>query len=154
MNIITRLTGSPVRKSARLSVVLPRTIVINIYPIYTKQSIDKMSLYMCCYCEHAKQAVSSLFRRLFDQTCFRSYSIFWSTTAFISHCLLLFAFGQLWDAVPKISTINVNKERPSEVDGGWWIFTAHVMAGWHCWLWCVCLIALRSIILSIHFTAS
>ena len=109
MNIITRLTGSPVRKSARLSVVLPRTIVINIYPIYTKQSIDKMSLYMCCYCEHAKQAVSSLFRRLFDQTCFRSYSIFWSTTAFISHCLLLFAFGQLWEAVPKISTINVNR---------------------------------------------
>ena len=63
MNIITRLTGSPVRKSARLSVVLPRTIVINIYPIYTKQSIDKMSLYMCCYCEHAKQADSALLKK-------------------------------------------------------------------------------------------
>ena len=69
MNIITRLTGSPVRKSARLSVVLPRTFVINIYPIYTKQSIDKISRNMCCYGEHAKQEVSALFKRLFDQTC-------------------------------------------------------------------------------------
>ena len=63
MNIITRLTGSPVRKSARLSVVLPRTIVINIYPIYTKQSIDKISRNMCCYGEHAKQADSALLRK-------------------------------------------------------------------------------------------
>ena len=110
MNIITRLTGSPVRQSARLSVVLPRTTVINIYPIYTKQSIDKISRNMCCYGEHAKQADSALLRKnsrtklVFGRIPFFGPALPSSLTVY--YFLHLANYDE---AVPKISTINVNR---------------------------------------------